>query len=465
MTEAMNGPITVLVPTGALGAGVVESEIVRGIAQGAQAIAADAGSTDSGAVYLARGVAKYNRGAVRHDLEILMRLAWPKRIPILIGTSGQAGADGNIAWLRDIATELASELGIHPRIACLRSEITTEELHQFVREGRVSALPPHGALDAPTVDACDRIVTVLGPEPYIAALRDGADIVLGGRTSDPAVIAAFPILRSAGVAASWHAGKIAECGGLCSDTHDPGSGVLLRIGKDGFVIEPLDPDAHCSVRSVSAHMAYENSNPFRLTEPGGVLDVANARYVQLDGRRVAVDGATWTPRRYTLKLEGAAARRFQTIMLVGIQDPIVLADPDGFRDRMQAALIRRVHETIGMGAGDFDISLRLYGWNAVSNDSVPAGTPPPREIGLLFVATARTQDLATDIAKACNPVFFHLPMPGHKEMPSYAFPFSPAYIPRGPVYEFLLNHVVAVDDPLEPVRIEWIDCVAPEMPQ
>ncbi len=460
--KAMSDAVTILVPTGALGVGVVESEVAHGIAGGAQAIAADAGSTDSGAAYLALGVAKYSRGAVRRDLEILMRLAWPKHIPILIGTSGQAGADANLAWLRDIAVEVATELGIHPRIACLRSEISADQLGQFVREGRVAALPPHGVLEAADVDACDRIVTVLGPEPYIAALRDGADIVLGGRTSDPAVIAAFPIMKGAGVAASWHAGKIAECGGLCSDTHDPGSGVLARVGKDGFVIEPLDPDAHCSVRSVSAHMAYENSNPFRLTEPGGVLDVANSRYEQLDGRRVAVDGAVWTPRPYTLKLEGAAARRFQTIMLVGIQDPIVLGDLDRFRDRMQAALIHRVHETIGTAAGDFDISLRLYGWNAVSNDSVPAGTLPPREIGLLFVATAQTQDLATQIAKACNPVFFHLPMPGHKEMPSYAFPFSPAYIPRGPVFEFLLNHVVAVDDPMELVRIEWVDLAAQE---
>lgn len=455
--------VTVMVPTGALGAGVIESEVACGIERGAQVIAADAGSTDSGAAYLALGVAKYNRGAVRRDLEILMRLAWPKRIPILIGTSGQAGADTNLAWLRDIAIELAGELGIAPRIACLRSEISGNQLKQFMREGRVTPLSPAVPLDEAAVDACDRIVTLLGPEPYIAALRDGADIILGGRTSDPAVIAAFPIMKGAGVAASWHAGKIAECGGLSSDSHNPGSGVLVRIAGEEFAIEPLALSAHCSVRSVSAHMAYENADPFRLTEPGGVLDVTDAHYEQRDARTVLVRGATWTPRPYTLKLEGAGARHYQTVMLLGIQDPIVLGDLDAFHDRMQAALVRRVTDTIGVDADEFAISVRLYGWNAVSGERVPPGTPPPREVGVLFVATARTQDLATQMAKACNPVFFHLAMPGHSEMPSYAFPFSPAYVPRGPVFEFLLNHVVAVDDPMALVRPEWTEVAVEEV--
>jgi len=44
-----------------------------------------------------------------------------------------------------------------------------------------------------------------------------------------------------------------------------------------------------------------------------------------------------------------------------------------------------------------------------------------------------------------------------KELPSYGFAFSPADIDRGPVFEFRLNHVVHVDDPMELVRTEWVD--------
>ena len=76
---------------------------------------------------------------------------------------------------------------------------------------------------------------------------------------------------------------------------------------------------------------------------------------------------------------------------------------------------------------------------------------------MLFVATADTQEMATQIAKACNPYFFHFPIERDKELPSYGFAFTPADIERGPVYEFRLNHVVEVDDPMELVRTVWLD--------
>lgn len=241
-----------------------------------------------------------------------------------------------------------------------------------------------------------------------------------------------------------------------------GSGVLLRIDANVFEVEPLTLGNQCTPHSVSAHMLYENSDPFRLTEPGGVLDVTDADYAQVDARTVRVTGSKWEPIPYTMKLEGASSQQYQTIMLVGIQDPTVLRSLDDFHDRMLAALNERVCNTIGAAAGDFNISLRLYGWNAVSGEKVAAGTPPPREVGVLFVATAATQDMATQIAKACNPYFFHMPMPDHDEMPSYGFAFSPADIERGPVFEFRLNHVVECDDPMELVRTEWVDLAREE---
>ena len=75
----------------------------------------------------------------------------------------------------------------------------------------------------------------------------------------------------------------------------------------------------------------------------------------------------------------------------------------------------------------------------------------------MFVATAPTQALATEVAKICNPTFFHLPAREGMELPSYAFPFSPAEIERGQVFEFRLNHVVATDGPFELVRTRWVD--------
>jgi hypothetical protein len=451
----MKQTVNVLVPVGQLGGGVRSDEVANGIALGADAIAVDAGSTDSGAAYLAIGVSKNSREAVKRDLQILMEAQARVRIPLLIGSCGQAGGDAGVNWTRDIVVELAEELNLRPRVALLYSEQDKRVLKEKNAQGRIQPLPPPHSITDAVIDSCEHIVAVMGAEPYQAALDAGADIVLGGRTTDTAVIAALPLLRGAGQGVAWHAAKIAECGALCTTDPARGAGVFLRIGEDSFVVEPLGTRNRCDTYSVSAHMLYENSDPFRLIEPGGVLDVTAARYEQLDERCVRVVGSRWETRPYTMKLEGAAAGPFQTIMLIGIQDPTVLANLDLFHDRLLAALRGRVTRTIGESA-DYDISLRLYGWNAVSGLPVPSGATPPREVGVLFVATAPTQEMATRIAKTCNPYFFHFPLEAGIELPSYGFPFSPAEIERGRVYEFKLNHVVAVDDPLELIRTEWV---------
>lgn len=455
MQQRIHNTTNILVPTGALGVGVSETEVFAGISVGAHAIACDAGSTDSGPAYLATGRPKYSRAAIKADLQILMRAQAEARIPLLIGSCGTSGCDAALDWTRDIALEIAREQGLKPRIALLYSEQDPALLTTRAAEGRIAPLAPMTSVE-PAFSECDHIVALMGPEPYMAALEAGADIVLGGRTTDTAVLAALPLLRGAGAGPAWHAGKIAECGSLCT-THPRAGGVMIRVGRDAFEIEPLSPGNRCTPRTVSAHMLYENSDPFLLHEPGGVLDVTAAHYHPIDDRVVQVTGSQFLPRPYTMKLEGAAAGAYQTLMLVGIQDRKVLANIDRFVARMHEVLLQRVRDTMGEQTGPFDISLRPYGWNAVDGMEVHKKTASPREIGLLFVATAATQELATQIAKTCNPWFFHLPLTEETELPSYAFPFSPAEIERGQVFEFKLNHVVHVANPTELVRTVFID--------
>lgn len=452
-TLPKTGQASVIVPVGALGAGIKAEHVARGIAMGADAIACDAGSTDSGASYLSRGVSKVSREAVKKDLAVLIEAGHRAGIPVLVGSCATAGTDAGVDWTAEIAAEIARELGIAPRIILLKSEQSAATLCERNALGKIRPLPPMGPLDDAVIDRCDHIVALMGPEPYIEAIKMGATIVLGGRTTDTAVLAAVPLMRGCDVAASWHAGKIAECGGLCTSEPD-GGGVLMRIGSDSFEIEPLNADTACTPYTVSAHMLYENSDPFELYEPGGVLDVRMARYEAVDDRVTRVTGMAWRSMPYSMKLEGATAGPSQTIMFVGIADPIVLGSVDLFVERLHTKLIQRVADTIGDEAGDFDISLRAYGWNGVSGRAPRAADRPPHELGMMFVATAASQEIATRIAKTCNPYFFHFPLHRGKELPSYGFPFSPAEVERGPVYEFLLNHVVEVEDGLELVRIE-----------
>jgi hypothetical protein len=445
---------TILVPTGALGAGVSQAHVERGIALGANAIACDAGSTDSGPSYLARGVSKVSRESIRHDLAILIPAAFRAGIPLVIGSCGTAGTDAGVDWTRDIAIEIARENQISPKIALLYSEQDRATIKRKRAAGKITSLAPDVPLTDAMIDNCDHIAALMGVEPYIDALRQGADIVLGGRTTDTAVLGCVPIMRGASAALTWHAAKITECGGLCSVNPREG-GVVFRIDADNFEVEPLSLENSCTPYTVSSHMLYENSDPFLLFEPGGVLDVTDATYQAVDTRITRVSGARWTKRPYTMKLEGAGSGAFQTIMFVGIRDPKVLAALDLFETRMLGTLHRRVATAIGLAPAEYDISLRIYGYNGVTGTRPPPGTPAPTEVGVMFVATAATQEMATRIAKTCNPWFFHFPLDRGVELPSYAFPFSPAEIERGQVYAFHLNHVVAVDDPLELTRLAW----------
>jgi hypothetical protein len=118
---------------------------------------------------------------------------------------------------------------------------------------------------------------------------------------------------------------------------------------------------------------------------------------------------------------------------------------------------------IGISAEDYSFNFKAYGYNAVLAGPVPEGTPPPREIGMLLTVTAKTQDMATQIAKVFNPFLLHFPADYdgssrvQEQLPSFAFPFSPVDSPRGRTCEFKLYHVVDVDDPLELVRFEYVN--------
>ena len=453
-TPSTAGLVRIMVPAGALGTGIQERHVREGLALGAQAIALDAGSTDSGPYYLATGRSKYSRDAIKSDLKVLMRAQAEAGIPLLIGSCGTSGADAGVDWTRAIVEELAGELDLNPNIACLYSEQAPADIAERAVRGEIGCLPPMESAAPKLFSDCERIVALMGPEPYIAALQSGAQIILGGRTTDTAVIAAFALLHGCGAGPAWHGAKITECGGLCTVQPRAG-GVMLEVGAEHFSVSPLDPANRCTPYSVSAHMLYENSDPFRLVEPGGILDVSDARYEAIDDRRVTVNGSRFEPAHYTMKLEGAASGGFQTIMLIGIRDPKVLAQMDLFLARMQQALAMRVSQAMELDPAAYDISLRAYGWNALGAIAAPPDAPPPHEVGVLFVATAATQELATEIARTCNPLFFHMPLNLEQELPTYAFPFSPAEIERGQCHEFRLNHVVRVNDPLELVRIDF----------
>jgi len=76
------------------------------------------------------------------------------------------------------------------------------------------------------------------------------------------------------------------------------------------------------------------------------------------------------------------------------------------------------------------------------------------ELGVLGIVTADSPDVVDEIGKTLNPYLLHHPLSAGEEQPTFAFPFSPAEIGRGEVFEFCLNHVMELRDPMEAFRLE-----------
>ena len=66
-----------------------------------------------------------------------------------------------------------------------------------------------------------------------------------------------------------------------------------------------------------------------------------------------------------------------------------------------------------------------------------------------MIVTAVAQKIATEIASILNPYLLHLPLQENTELPTFSFPFSPASIDKGALYEFALNHIEILKDPLQ----------------
>lgn len=54
-----------------------------------------------------------NRESIKRDLDVLMDEAFRAEIPLLIGTCGTSGTDAGVDWTRDIALEVARDLGYY----------------------------------------------------------------------------------------------------------------------------------------------------------------------------------------------------------------------------------------------------------------------------------------------------------------------------------------------------------------
>ena len=111
--------------------------------------------------------------------------------------------------------------------------------------------------------------------------------------------------------------------------------------------------------------------------------------------------------------------------------------------------IERVNEA-------FTLELRLIGVDATLG-ALEVDALSGREVGVLGIVTAPSEAVSREVAKILNPYLLHHPLTEEEEMPTFAFPFSPTEMQRGEIYEFCLNHVLELKNPMDAFDISVLE--------
>lgn len=451
----MKEEFRILSATAILGYGFPKASFDAGMERRPHLIAVDAGSTDPGPYYLGAGVSFTDRGAVKRDLEIMLKAGIENHVPVAIGTAGGSGAAPHLEWCRKIIEEIAEENGLHFKLAVIHADFSRDEVKKALGQGRVKPLDPAPQLTAEQIDATPHIVGQMGVEPFINAFENGADVVLAGRAYDPSVFAALAIKEGYDKGLAIHLGKILECASICAT---PGSGsdcMFGYLGQDYFRVEPLNRNRKCTILSVAAHTLYEKTNPYILPGPGGHLDLTDTKFEQETEQIVRVSGSRFIPDKcYTIKLEGAKPVGFRTVSVAGTRDPVMISRID----EIVQGVRERVADNFSGRKFVYQLHFNIYGRNGVMADLEPHPEIHSHELGIVIEAIADTQEQADTICAFARSTMLHYGYEGRRATAgNLAFPYSPSDFHAGKVYVFSIYHIIQTDDPVSPFRIEYRD--------
>lgn len=446
--------IRMLSTSGILGYGYAEESLRIGMAREPHVIGADGGSTDPGPHYLGAGTSFCSRLSVKRDLKLMLLAAMAAKISCIIGTSGGAGGEPHLQDTAALVREIAREEKLNFRMALIHAEPDRAMLVEAVNAGRVKALAKLAPLDAATIERAERIVAMMGPEPIARALDGGAQVILCGRSSDPAQWAAVGLREGIPAAVSWYAGKMLECGAEPTVPKEPDC-LLVTLRDDHLICEPPNPIRRCTPLSVANFALHENSSPIHHIEPGGLLDTSDVTFDPVSDRAVKVSGMRWESRPYTVKLEGVERSGYRAITICGTRDPILIGQIDDYLATHREKVVAKA-TAFGVSPSTYKMGLRVYGKDGVMASWERHNAPPPHELAFIIEVLADSQDIANAVLAMARTSLLHADFPGRlcKEG-NMAFPFSPSDIELGPLYSFSVFHTLALPDPCSIFPIEY----------
>jgi hypothetical protein len=366
-------------------------------------------------------------------------------VPMLIGSAGDTGSNSRVDLYVGIIRELAEKHRL-PRfkLGYYYSEVGKDYLRPKIRAGdAIEGLDGRSALTEAELDETARIVAMAGVHPFMALLDRGADVIIGGRSSDAAIFAAAAMHQGHPEALSYYLGKVLECASFCAEPYGAKETVLGEIVDGGVHVTAMHPDQRCTIASVAGHAMYERSNPYHEYVAGGLLDMSECHYEQVSEKTTRVTGPRFIPApRVRVKLEGSAKVGERFIGIAAVRDPYSIANVDLMIDWARQQVRER------FGAHGYELHYTVYGRDGVMGSLEPVRTPS-HELCIVVQGVARTRGMAEEVCMIGTRQLFYARLPEVKGTAgSVAFVLDEV-VPASAAYRWSLNHTVAVDDPME----------------
>jgi hypothetical protein len=245
----------------------------------------------------------------------------------------------------------------------------------------------------------------LGAGPIVEALSGGADVVITGRASDPALFLA-PIIHAFGWAMDdWNllgkgivAGHLLECAGQVTGGYfaDPAFKDVADLARLGFPIGEVGEDGSLVITKVEGsggavtaqtckeQLLYEVHDPVRYIQPDVIADFSQVTVEEIGKDRVRISGGRGSERPPTLKVSVGYVDSFIGEGQISYAGPGALA-----RGKLALDIVRERLKLTGVAVSE--LRFDLIGVDSLHGTQVSARANEPYEVRVRV--TGRTENL------------------------------------------------------------------------
>jgi Acyclic terpene utilisation family protein AtuA len=278
-------------------------------------------------------------------------------------------------------------------------------------------------------DIAERMISAnayLGAEPIVAALADGADVVITGRVSDPALFLAPLVHEFRWAWDDWErlgrgtvVGHLLECAGQITGGYfaDPPYKNVPNLARLGFPLAEVSRDGSAvisklegtggsvSLKTCKEQLLYELHDPARYYQPDVVADFSAVRFEQVGADRVAVSGGSGRERPDTLKVT------------IGYFDGYVGEGQISYAGAGALARARLALEIVAerlklTGVATTELRLDVIGVDSVHRGAFTGGGPEPAEARIRVIGRTGTLRDAVRIGNEVEALWLNGPAGG-----------------------------------------------------